>query len=195
MKMDKMIPRKNQLIMEAVSASEKATIQFRQYAAATLPPEQTGIDIILADTNIKVAVEVTPEGFLSLHLPVMLPKRSDEDRSRYLAGLLREAIRQKYSDQLPPKFGVCILVYEHIYDQSRVHRFIDHDNMELKHCQDVLEAAFLVNDTSSLCCAFQCSHRGEHDSTRVWILTPDQFTEWLKNHPECWRGDTEKIQE
>ncbi|MBR2633922.1 MAG: hypothetical protein IKD29_10815 [Lentisphaeria bacterium] len=45
--MDKMIPRKNQLIMEAVSASEKATIQFRQYAAATLPPEQTGIDVIL----------------------------------------------------------------------------------------------------------------------------------------------------
>ena len=162
--MEKSTLRKNQLLMEAVSASEKASIQLREFAAATL-------------------------------LPVVLPKRSDEDRSRYLAGLLRDAIRHKYSNQLPPKFKVCVLVYEHIYDQSRVRRFIDHDNMELKHCQDVLEAAFLVNDTSSLCCAFQCGHRGAHDSTRIWILTPDQFTEWLKNHPECWRGSTEKMQE
>jgi len=129
--MDKMISRKNQLIMEAVSASEKATIQFRQYAAATLPP----------------------------------------------------------------KFNACVLVYEHIYDLSRVYRFIDHDNMELKHCQDVLEAAFLVNDTSERCAAFQCSHRGEQDSTRIWILTPTQFPEWLKNYPECWPGNPENVQE
>ena len=193
--MEKSTPRKNQLLMEAVSASEKASIQLREFAAATLPTEQTGPNVIFADTKITVSVDITREGYLVLLLPVVLPKRNDEDRSRYLAGLLRDAIRHKYSDQLPSKFSVCVLVYEHIYDQSRVHRFIDHDNMELKHCQDVLEAAFLVNDTSSLCCAFQCSHRGAHDSTRIWILTPDQFTEWLKNHPECWRGNTEKMQE
>ena len=193
--MEKSTPRKNQLLMEAVSASEKASIQLREFAAATLPPEQTGPNVIFADTKITVSAEITQEGYLVLLLPVVLPKRSDEDRSRYLAGLLRDAIRHKYSDQLPPKFSVCVLVYEHIYDQSRVRRFIDHDNMELKHCQDVLEAAFLVNDTSSLCCAFQCSHRGAHDSTRIWLLAPDQFTEWLKKYPECWRGNTEKMQE
>ena len=84
-----------------------------------------------------------------------------------------------------------MLVYEHIYDISHRHRFIDHDNLELKHCQDVLEAAFLVNDTSSLCSAFQCSHRGENDSTRIWILTPEQFPEWLKCYPGCWKNGTE----
>ena len=194
--MEKSTPRKNQLLMEAVYASEKASIQLREFAAATLPTEQTGPDVIFADTKITVSVELTQEGYLVLLLPVVLPKRNDEDRSHYLAGLLREAIRHKYANQLPPKFKVCVLIYEHIYDQSRVRRFIDHDNMELKHCQDVLEAAFLINDTSSLCSAFQCSHHGEHDSTRIWILTPDQFTEWLKTHPECWRQhDTEKMQE
>lgn len=194
--MEKSTLRKNQLLMEAVSASEKASIQLREFAAATLPPEQTCPNVIFADTKITVSVKITQEGYLVLLLPVVLPKRNDEDRSRYLAGLLREAIRHKYPEQLPAKFGVCVLVYEHIYDQSRGRRFIDHDNMELKHCQDVLEAAFLVNDTSSLCCAFQCSHRGAHDSTRIWILTPDQFTEWLNTHPEYWRRyDPEKMQE
>ena len=136
--MEKPIPRKNQLLMEAVSASEKASIRLREYAAATLSPEQTNPSVIFADTKITVFVETTQEGYLFLHLPMVLPKRSDEDRSRYLAGLLREVIREKYRDQLPPKFGSCVLVYEHIYDLSRNRRFIDHDNMELKHCQDVL---------------------------------------------------------
>ena len=70
---------------------------------------------------------------------------------------------------------------------GRSRRFIDHDNLELKHCQDVLEASFLSNDTAALCSAFQCSHRGEQDGTRIWILPPEQFPEWLKNHPECWQ--------
>lgn len=192
--MSSFIPRKDQLLKEAVQASEKATIQLRQFAAATLSPEQTSPDIICADAKITVSVGISQEGYLSLRLPVMLPKRSDEDRSRYLAGLLREAIREKYQDQLPPKFGSCVLVYEHIYDLSRSRRFIDHDNMELKHCQDVLEAAFLVNDTSALCSAFQCSHKGEQDCTRIWILPPEQFPEWLKKHPECWKTSTEKRQ-
>ena len=193
--MNKFIPRNEQLLLEAVQASEKATIQLRRFAAANLSTEQTSPDIIYADAKITVSVEITQEGYLSLHLPVVLPKRSDQDRSRYLAGVLREAIREKYRDQLPPKFGVCVLVYEHIYDLSGSRRFIDHDNMELKHCQDVLEAAFLVNDTAALCAAFQCSHRGDQDGTRIWILTPQQFPEWLKNYPECWESTTGKMQE
>ena len=187
------IPWKDQLLMEAVSASEKASIRLREYAAATLPPEQASPNIIVSDPSITISVDVSHEGYLSLHLPVMLPKRNDEDRSRYLAGLLRVAIREKFRDQLPPKFGACVLIYEHIYDLSRCRRFIDHDNMELKHCQDVLEASFLINDTSALCSAFQCSHRGERDSTRIWILTPEQFPEWLEHYPECWKGTTEKM--
>ena len=187
------IPWKDQLLMEAVSASEKASIRLREYAAATLPPEQASPNIIVSDPSITISVDVSHEGYLSLHLPVMLPKRSDEDRSRYLAGLLRVAIREKFQNQLPPKFGACVLIYEHSYDLSRCRRFIDHDNMELKHCQDVLEASFLINDTSALCSAFQCSHRGERDSTRIWILTPEQFPEWLERYPECWKGTTEKM--
>ena len=188
MNMCRFIPRKEQILLEAVQASEKATIRLRQFAAATLSPEQMSADIIYADANITVSVEVTQEGYLSLRLPGMLPKRNDEDRSRYLAGVLRKAIREKYRDRLPPKFGACVLVYEHIYDLSRNRRFIDHDNFELKHCQDVLEAAFLINDTAALCSAFQCSHRGETDSTCIWILTPEQFQEWLSAHGDCWKS-------
>ena len=182
---------REQLLLDAVRSAEDAAIQLRQYAAAVLEPVQTVPGDAFFDNSQPASVESTPEGWLAASLPGMMPRRDDADRSRFLAGLLRDAIRRTFPEHDQPKFHACVLVYEHIYDISRSRRFTDHDNLELKHCQDVLEAAFLTNDTAALCAAFQCSHRGEQDRTRIWILPPEQFPEWLKSHPECWNGTTE----
>ena len=94
------------------------------------------------------------------------------------------ALRDYAATVLPPKFHICVLAYEHIYGPGR--RFLDHDNLELKHCQDVLEAAFLTNDTSALCSAFQCSRRGDRNATRIWVLPAEAFPKWLESHRESW---------
>ena len=182
-----------QLLLDAVQSAENAAIQLRQYAAAVLEPEQTVPGVSVSGNNHAALVKIAPEGWLIASLPGMMPRRDDADRSRFLAGLLRDAIRRAFPEHDHPKFRACVLVYEHIYDIGRSRRFTDHDNLELKHCQDVLEAAFLSNDTAALCSAFQCSHRGEQDGTRIWILPPEQFPEWLKNHPECWHSTTENV--
>ena len=140
---------------------------------------------ISGDADLPASIEIAVEDWLRMELPCVMPRREDNDRSRFLAGLLRNAIHRAFPKHDQPRFRTCVLVYEHIYDLSQSRRFIDHDNLELKHCQDVLEAAFLTNDTSALCSAFQCSHRGAQDSTRIWILTPEQFPEWLKRRREC----------
>ena len=186
---------REQLLLDAVRSAEDAAIQLRQYAAAVLEPAQTVPGVSFSDNCQAAVVEIPPVGWLAASLPGMMPRRDDADRSRFLSGLLRDAIRRTFPEHDQPKFRACVLVYEHIYDISRSRRFIDHDNLELKHCQDVLEAAFLTNDTAALCSAFQCSHRGEQDGTRIWILPPEQFPEWLKNHSECWNSTTETMQE
>lgn len=186
---------REQLLLDAVQSAENAAIQLRQYAAAVLEPVQTVPGNVFSDNSQASVVEITLEGWLVASLPGMMPRRDDADRSRFLAGLLRDAIRRAFPEHDHPKFRACVLVYEHIYDISHSRRFIDHDNLEPKHCQDVLEAAFLTNDTAALCSAFQCSHRGEQDGTRIWILLPEQFPEWLKSYPECWKSTTENMQE
>ena len=188
-------PRRDQILLDAVRSAEDAAIQLRQYAASVLEPVQTTQKFPFSGNSQAAVVEITQEGWLAASLPGVMPRRDDADRSRFLAGLLRDAIRRVFPEHDQPKFRACVLVYEHIYDIGRSRRFIDHDNLELKHCQDVLEAAFLTNDTAALCSAFQCSHRGEQDGTRIWILPPEQFPKWLKSHPECWNGTTETMQE
>lgn len=186
---------REQFLLDAVRSAEDAAIQLRQYAAAVLEPVQAVPGDAFSDNSQAAVVRITPEGWLAASLPGIMPRRDDADRSRFLAGLLRTTVHRAFSEHDQPKFRACVLVYEHIYDISRSRRFIDHDNLELKHCQDVLEASFLSNDTAALCSAFQCSHRGEQDGTRIWILPPEQFPEWLKNHPECWSSTTETMQE
>lgn len=185
---------REQFLLDAVRSAEDAAIQLRQYAAAALEPVQTVPGDAFSDNSQVTVIEITSEGWLAASLPGMMPRRDDADRSRFLAGLLRATVYRTFPEHDQPKFCACVLVYEHIYDISRSRRFIDHDNLELKHCQDVLEASFLSNDTAALCSAFQCSHRGEQDGTRIWILPPEQFPEWLKNHPECWSSTTETMQ-
>lgn len=193
--MNQNIPYRDSLLLDAVRLEENTAIQLRQYAAAVLMPAQAALENMLPDNSRFAAIETTPENWLAVSLPGVMPRRDDADQSRFLAGLLRDVIRRTFPEHDQPKFRACVLVYEHIYGISCSCRFIDHDNLELKPCQDVLEAAFLIDDTSGLCSAFQCSHRGDRDSTRIWILPPEQFPKWLKSYPECWNSTTETMQE
>ena len=178
-------------LLQAVQDAEAAVTQLRRFAASFLLM-QGGQSTPGTNTTTIASVKSTEEGWLLISLPVILPRRGEKDRARFLDEPLRAAIRCYCQDRALPKFQTCVLVYEHIYDAAYPRRRVtDHDNLELKHCQDVLEAAFLTNDTASLCSVFQCSHPGEEVGTRIWILTPEQFEIWLGKHKTSWQKSQE----
>ena len=178
-------------LLQAVQDAEAAVTQLRRFAASFLLMQNRQPTPGTNTTTI-ASVENTEEGWLLISLPAMLPRRGEKDRARFLDEPLRAAIRRYCQDKPLPKFQTCVLVYEHIYDAAYPRRRVtDHDNLELKHCQDVLEAAFLANDTGSLCSVFQCSHPGEEPGTRIWILTPEQFEIWLGKHKTSWQKSQE----
>ena len=178
-------------MLHAVQDAEAAVTQLRRFAASFLLM-QSRQSTPGTNTTTIASVKSTEEGWLLISLPVILPRRGEKDRARFLDEPLRAAIRCYCQDRALPKFQTCVLVYEHIYDAAYPRRRVtDHDNLELKHCQDVLEAAFLANDTASLCSVFQCSHPGEEVGTRIWILTPEQFEIWLGKHKTSWQKSQE----
>ena len=178
-------------LLQAVQDAEAAVTQLRHFAASFLLMQNRRSTPGTNTTTI-ASVKSTEEGWLLISLPVILPRRGEKDRARFLDEPLRAAIRCYCQDRALPKFQTCVLVYEHIYDAAYPRRRVtDHDNLELKHCQDVLEAAFLANDTASLCSVFQCSHPGEEVGTRIWILTPEQFEIWLGKQKTSWQKSQE----
>ena len=178
-------------LLQAVQDAEAAVTQLRHFAASFLLMQNRRSTPGTNTTTI-ASVKSTEEGWLLISLPVILPRRGEKDRARFLDEPLRAAIRCYCQDRALPKFQTCVLVYEHIYDAAYPRRRVtDHDNLELKHCQDVLEAAFLANDTASLCSVFQCSHPGEEVGTRIWILTPEQFEIWLGKRKSTWEKSQE----
>ena len=178
-------------LLQAAQDAEAAVTELRRFAASFLLMQNRRSTPGTNTTTI-ASVKSTEEGWLLISLPVILPRRGEKDRARFLDEPLRAAIRCYCQDRALPKFQTCVLVYEHIYDAAYPRRRVtDHDNLELKHCQDVLEAAFLANDTASLCSVFQCSHPGEEVGTRIWILTPEQFEIWLGKHKTSWQKSQE----
>ena len=188
---ERIYTRYEQDLLQAVQDAERSAIHLRQYASVALRPVVWGSSAEPIPT-IAAQVEISPEGWLTISLPVMLPRRGEKDRARFLEEPLRVAIASCFRDRPAPRFQSCVMVYEHIYAAGSRKRVTDHDNLELKHCQDLLEAAFLTNDSALLCSTFQCSHHGEKDSTRIWILSAEQFDKWLEIHADSWRS-TPKI--
>lgn len=101
---------REQFLLDAVRSAEDAAIQFRQYAAAVLEPVQAGPGDMFSDNSQVTVIEITSEGWLAASLPGMMPRRDDADRSRFLAGLLRDAIRRTFPEHDQPKFRACVLV-------------------------------------------------------------------------------------
>ena len=105
--MDQFSFHSRKILLEAVRSAEDAAIQLRQYAAATLPPVRE-IPEISGDIDLPASIEVTVEGWLRIELPCVMPRREDNDRSRFLAGLLRNAIHRAFPKHDQPRFYTCV---------------------------------------------------------------------------------------
>ena len=173
------------VLLDAVRHAENAAITLREFAVYTALRNSPLIDRAVREVT-GTALTAPDEDCICVTLPAMLARRNDNDKSRYLAGLLRTQLHDQCAGKEFPKFRRCVIVYEQIYGAGNRRRFTDHDNLELKHVQDELELAFPVNDTSALRSAFQCSHIGEKDGTRIWIMKPERFPEWLHAHSDYW---------
>lgn len=182
-------------LLKNLKDAENLAICLREKAVRNVIPEEKirASTLDSSRSDIYVMMESVGDHGVVMTLPAMLPRRVNGDKARFLVRPMTDAC-QRYQEEYMKdhegrqlKFSTCVLVYEHIYGTSRYRRFIDHDNLELKHCQDVLEEYFLTNDTSAFCSAFQCSHReGRTDATRIWILQPKAFPRWLKEHRMYW---------
>lgn len=103
------------------------------------PHARKNIEHIMQD-EIPVEVGFTEDGWFSLRIPRLLPRKERGKGSvEYIRGFLGPAMQRFFNEGSPVRFDDCVIIYRHIYDREepeRRHR--DHDNIETNFVTDIV---------------------------------------------------------
>lgn len=136
------------------------------------------VDKIVSDT-IPVKIGFTAEGWFSVRIPALLPKKASGSAD-YIRSYLYPAMRRFFEGKPPVRFKDCVIVYRHVYDQSRPEREMrDHDNIEINMVTDIIAMYVLPDDNPAVCSHYYCSAAGCEDRTEVFVIPKREFSRWM----------------
>ncbi len=165
----------------------------RMVLLARTLPAYTGSPHAAMDTDnlialcIPVEIGFTVEGWFSLRLPMLLPKKA-EGSADYIRSFLYPAMREFFMEKEPVRFKDCVLIYRHVYDRFRPERQKrDHDNIEINMVSDIVALYVMPDDGPEVCAHYYCSAEGAAERTEVYVVPKGDFPVWLvmeKTMPE-----------
>lgn len=129
--------------------------------------------------NIPLEIGFTKEGWFSLRIPALLPKKS-QGSAEYVRSFLYPAMKEFFDGLAPVRYTDCILIYRHIYDEKRPERRMrDHDNIEINMVSDIVAIYVMPDDGPEICSHYYCSAKGQTNRTEVYVLPKSEFAVWL----------------
>lgn len=172
--------------VSATRIAESVTLKTRALPAHTGHPQADAMVQEAIEETVPVEMGFTEEGWFSLWMPILLPRKEKSSRS-YLRGFLYPALERFAYGKTRIKYRNCVLIFRHVYDCNRPEReYRDHDNIELNTVVDAIAMFFLVDDTPLECRHYYCSAAGDEERTEVYIVPRADFESWLdiENGPE-----------
>lgn len=168
------------LALTLAMESERLTLQTRMLPAYTGNPKAAeGLDRLLMDV-IPVRIGYTREGWFSLSIPLLLPKKTAGSQD-YIRAFLYPAMSRFFQGKEPVYFDKCVLVFRHVYGRERPEReYRDHDNIEINQVADIVALYVMKDDAPLRCAHYYCSAAGSEDRTEVYVVLQTEFQDWLK---------------
>ena len=164
--------------------SERTVLLTRALPAYTGNPKARLETENLIKLSIPIEIGFTKEGWFSLRIPALLPKK-DTGSADYIRSSLYLAMREFFLDSQPVRYNDCVLIYRHIYARDRPERKRrDHDNIEVNMVSDIVAMYVLPDDGPSVCSHYYCSTQGQIDRTEVYVVPQCEFTGWLENEKQ-----------
>ena len=134
--------------------------------------------------NVPVEIGFTAEGWFSVRLPLLLPKK-ERGSAEYVRSILLPALKTFFAGRPPVRFDNCVLIYRHVYAECRPERQRrDHDNIEINMVSDTIALYVMEDDAPSLCSHYYCSAVGNRERTEVYVVPEENFRYWLDAEKE-----------
>lgn len=176
-------------MMSMERQAESATVKLRSITARLVELDTTAVYSEVAGV-LGIAVEECND-WLKITVPAILPKKYSKDNVTFLMRPLRHALVEFQRENTLPRFGECVICIVHCYDVALgENRVRDYDNIETKRYLDVIEAAFLTNDSGRLCTVLQTTAMAEKDRTIFYVMPPHRLQKWVEKQ---WGEDTRNV--
>lgn len=148
-------------------------------------PGYTGNPLVKAHVEkaIREAVPVdigyTAEGWFSLRLPLLLPKK-ENGSTEFIRGFLYPAMGRFFQGKDPVRYPNAVMILRHVYSRDRPERERrDHDNIEVNIVVDIAALYTLPDDNPGVCNHYYCSAAAEKERTEVYVVPKADFQKWL----------------
>ncbi len=167
--------------MRLEEVSEKAVLLTRTLPAYTgRPNAEYEVEELLSKT-VPVEIGFTTEGWFSIRIPALLPKKASGSAD-YIRSFLYPAFREFFYEKTPIRYKDCVIVFRHVYDRTRPERQMrDHDNIEVNMVSDIVAMYVLPDDNPAYCSHYYCSASASDDRTEVYVVPKKDFAQWLSN--------------
>lgn len=132
----------------------------------------------IMQTHIPLKIGFTFEGWFSVRIPLLLPKKS-EGSADYVRSFLYPAMDDFFKTAPPVRYTDCVLIYRHVYDEGRSERQKrDHDNIEINMVSDIIALYVMPDDGPQICSHYYCSAKGSKERTEVYVVPKQEFIRW-----------------
>lgn len=175
------------------TASQLADTCEQAVLLARSLPACTGRPHVFFDTDQKlepptpVEIGFTREGWFSLRMPMLLPKK-ERGSAAFVRMLLLPALRRFFQGKPPVRISPCVLIFRHVYARDRPDRALrDHDNIETNMAADCVVLYVMEDDGPTACSHYECSAQGDRERTEIYVVPQAEFPQWLlseKSMPE-----------
>lgn len=163
---------------------EKAVLVARALPAYTGVPDAEAAVARQRDCIVPIEIGFTSEGWFSLRMPMLLPKK-EKGSADYIRSILFPAMQTLFRDKPLCRFKDCVLIYRHVYSRERPERQRrDHDNIEINMVSDIVALYTMLDDAPSRCRHYYCSAEADAERTEVYVVPVEQFVQWLASEKE-----------
>lgn len=173
--------------LRMAATAEKVVLLARALPACTGRPAAAADVQKTMEATIPVEIGFTDQGWFSLRMPMLLPKK-ESGSADYVRSFLYPAMRTFFENKPPVRFRDCVLIYRHVYDADRPERQRrDHDNIETNMVSDIVALYVMEDDAPDCCRHYSCSAAAEEERTEVYVVPAAEFSGWLElesNMPE-----------
>lgn len=138
--------------------------------------------------TFKIKVEITPEGWVKVTMPPMLPNKSKLS-PWFLREPLNFALEEFFFDFQDRHDGRifriqrAIIIFKHRYDRKFPERdYCDLDNIETAAIQDSIAMFTMPDDNAKCCHIFSCMEPADSEFTEIFVIPQTEFSAWLAQY-------------